>query len=99
MKKVETPVTALHAVEEPSRVNPREKTARRLLGSSAKNSYAPELDIDWDAPPVEGMWHMQPERMSLYSTALWDSLTREQQVELSKHEVISVARVGLWFEI
>ncbi|HJQ41831.1 MAG TPA: diiron oxygenase [Jatrophihabitantaceae bacterium] len=80
-------------------VNPREKTARRLLGSSAKNSYSPDLDIDWDAEPVEGMWHMQPERMSLYGTALWDSLTPEQQLELSKHEVVSIARVGLWFEI
>jgi hypothetical protein len=92
-------MTALHTVPEAASVNPRDKTARRLLGSSSKNSYAPELDIDWDAPPVEGMWHMQPERMSLYGTALWGSLTREQQVELSKHEVISVARVGLWFEI
>jgi P-aminobenzoate N-oxygenase AurF len=80
-------------------VNPREKTAQRLLGSSAKNSYDPDLDIDWDAPPVQGMWHMQPERVSLYGTRLWESLTREQQVELSKHEVVSVARVGLWFEI
>jgi hypothetical protein len=80
-------------------VNPREKTARRLLGSSSKNSYSPELDLDWDAPPVAGMWHMQPERTSLYGTALWDSLTDEQRIELSKHEVISVARVGLWFEI
>lgn len=95
-------MTALHAVLDTateSRVNPREKTARRLLSSSSKNSYAPELDIDWDAPPVEGVWHMQPEKMSLYGTALWDSLTEEQRLELSKHEVISVARVGLWFEI
>jgi hypothetical protein len=90
-------VTALQAV--PDKVNPREKTARRLLGSSSRNSYSPELDIDWDAPPVPGMWHMQPERTSLYGTALWDSLTPEQQIELSKHEVVSIARVGLWFEI
>jgi hypothetical protein len=83
----------------PRAVNPREKTARRLLGSSAKNSYAPDLDIDWDAEPVAGMWHMQPERMSLYGTPLWDALTPEQRLELSKHEVISIARVGLWFEI
>jgi hypothetical protein len=92
-------VTALQVEAENSKVNPREKTARRLLGSSAKNSYAPELDIDWAAPPVDGLWHMQPERMSLYGTPLWDALSHEQQIELSKHEVISVARVGLWFEI
>jgi hypothetical protein len=33
-------VTALPVVDEGSKVNPRDKTARRLLGSSAKNSYA-----------------------------------------------------------
>lgn len=91
-------MTALDTLPE-SRVSPRDKTARRLLGSSSKNSYEPELDVDWDAPDVEGLWHMQPERMSLYGTQLWESLSREQQLELSKHEVISVARVGLWFEI
>src|SRR5436190_7668429 len=80
-------------------LDPREKTAHRLLGSSAKNSYDPELDIDWDAPPVEGMWHMQPERMSLFGTALWESLSRDRQIQLSQQEAISVARVGLWFEI
>lgn len=94
-------MTALQAAPEApaAKANPRDKTARRLLGSSSRNSYAPGLDIDWDAAPAEGMWHMQPERTSLYGTALWDSLTEDQQLELSKHEVISVARVGLWFEI
>ena len=42
---------------------------------------------------------MQPERMSLYGTPLWDRLTQEQRIELSKHEVASVASVGLWFEL
>jgi len=42
---------------------------------------------------------MQPERMSLYGTDLWDRLSEEQRIELSKHEVASVASVGLWFEI
>jgi hypothetical protein len=37
--------------------------------------------------------------MTLFGTALWDQLTQEQRIELSKHEVISVARVGLWFEV
>ena len=42
---------------------------------------------------------MQPERMSLYGTALWERLTEEQRIELSRHEVASVASVGLWFEM
>lgn len=73
--------------------------ADRLLKSSARHSYDPEVDIDWDAPPVPGLFWMQPERMSLYGTPLWDGLSLEQQIELSKHEVASIASVGLWFEI
>jgi hypothetical protein len=80
-------------------VNDRDKTARRLLASSAKNSYNPDLDIDWDSPAVVGRYHIQPERMTLYGTALWDELSEEQRIQLSKHEVISIARVGLWFEV
>lgn len=71
----------------------------RLLKSSARQSYDPEVDIDWEAPLVDGLWFMQPERLSLYGTPLWDRLTDEQRRELSKHEVASIASVGLWFEL
>ncbi|HEX5988076.1 MAG TPA: diiron oxygenase, partial [Nocardioides sp.] len=73
--------------------------ATRLLGSSARMSYDPEIELDWDAPLVDGLWFMQPERMSLYGTPLWESLSPEQQVELSRHEIASIASVGLWFEL
>ncbi|MBO9523169.1 MAG: diiron oxygenase [Nocardioidaceae bacterium] len=71
----------------------------RLLKSSARHSYDPDVDLDWDAEPVPGLWWMQPERMSLYGTPLWDRLTEEQRITLSQHEVASIASVGLWFEI
>jgi hypothetical protein len=74
-------------------------TVERLLKSAARQSYDPDVDLDWDAPEVEGLWAMQPERMSLYGTDLWERLTDEQRKELSKHEVASIASVGLWFEI
>jgi hypothetical protein len=73
--------------------------AERLLASSARHSYDPEIDIDWAAEPAPDMFWMQPERMSLHGTDLWDTLSREQQIELSMHEVASIASVGLWFEI
>jgi hypothetical protein len=82
-----------------ARLKDREATAARLLNSSAKNSYDPYLDIDWNAPLVEGKPFMPLERVSLYGTALWDRLTPEQRVELSKHEIASIMSVGLWFEI
>ena len=74
-------------------------TAQRLLRSTAKQAYDPEVDIDWEAPLVEGAWFMQPERLSLYGTPMWDAMTPEERVDLSRHEVASVASVGLWFEL
>jgi hypothetical protein len=73
--------------------------AERLLNSSARHSYDPVVDIDWDAPLDRSLWGMQPERMSLYGTDLWDGLTEEQRITLSHHEVASIASVGLWFEL
>lgn len=77
----------------------REKTATRLLGSSSKNSYDPLLDIDWDADVDLDMAYMPFERVSIYGTPEWDALTEAQKIELSKHELASVASTGLWFEI
>jgi hypothetical protein len=37
------------------------KTARRLLGSSSKNSDDPQLDIDWAAPLIDGLAYLPPE--------------------------------------
>lgn len=81
----------------------RERTATRLLRSSSKNSYDPQLDIDWDAP-VDGpgldeLSFMPFERVSLYGTSLWDELTDEQRMTLARHELASVAGTGLWFEM
>jgi hypothetical protein len=77
----------------------REKTAERLLNSSAKNSYDPEIDIDWEAPLVDGMFYMPEHRVSLYGTPLWAQMTHEQRVELSRQEVASIATAGIWFEM
>lgn len=74
-------------------------TAVRLLGSSARNSYDPDVDIDWDAPVEDDLAFMPLERVSIYGTPLWHSLTEEQQVELSRHEMASIASTGLWFEM
>ncbi|HMY09955.1 MAG TPA: diiron oxygenase [Marmoricola sp.] len=78
---------------------PDDAMLERLLKSSARHSYDPIIDVDWDAPIPDGMWAMRPERMSLYGTELWDSLTEEQQRTLSMHEVASICSVGIWFEV
>lgn len=78
---------------------PDDGIVERLLKSSARQSYDPDVDIDWEAPAVPGLWWMRPERMSLYGTPLWETLSEEQQIRLSQHEIASIASVGLWFEL
>jgi P-aminobenzoate N-oxygenase AurF len=79
--------------------NDREATAERLLRSSLDHSYEPSIDIDWDAPLVEGGWGLPEHRVSLYGTQLWEGLSDEQRRTLSVHELCSIARIGLWFEM
>ncbi len=76
----------------------REQTADRLLSASLDHSYDPDLEIDWAAPPAPGLLYAPARRLSLFGTPLWDGLTDAQRVELSKHEVASVASLGIWFE-
>ena len=76
----------------------REETAERLLTASSRRSYDPVVTIDWDAPFVPGRYWLAPHRSSLYGTDLWASLSEEQRIELTKHEVASAASAGIWFE-
>ncbi|WP_046470420.1 AurF N-oxygenase family protein [Allosalinactinospora lopnorensis] len=81
-----------------TRTADREDTAHRLLASSAKASFDPLVEIDWDAPVEKDRYAIRPERISLYGTELWDRLTEEQRTELSRQEVASIASIGIWFE-
>jgi hypothetical protein len=76
----------------------REKTAERLLAASAKHSFDPDTELDWDAPFEQGAWFWPPELVSLYGTSLWKRMPQEQQIELSRHEAASLCAVGVWFE-
>ena len=76
----------------------RERTAERLLRSTAARSYDPELDIDWSAPLAEGKGFLLEHRSSLYGTPLWDRLTPAQRLELGRHEAASIVGFGIWLE-
>ena len=75
------------------------RTANRLLGSTSRNSYDPDIDIDWDAPIDASMRFMPYHRVSLYGTPLWERMSEEQRHELSRLELASFASTGLWFEL
>jgi hypothetical protein len=78
---------------------PRDVLANRLLRTAEKHSYNPDVDIDWDQPPVPGLYWTVPEHGSLYGTDLYARMTEEQRIELSKHEMVSISSVGIWFEM
>src|SRR6185312_11711709 len=65
----------------------RDEFSERLLKGSVKKSYAPIVDIDWDAPLDPDKFFLPPKTVSLYGTPLWDSMSREQQIELSRQEL------------
>lgn len=77
----------------------RERTAERLLNSSARNSYDPDVDIDWDADLLPDKHFLPAHRCTLYGTALWAGLSPQQRIELTRHELASIASVGIWFEV
>src|SRR6185312_10891232 len=76
----------------------REEFAERLLKGSVKKSYAPIVDIDWDAPLDPYKFFLPPETVSLYGTPLWENMTRAQQVELSRQELVNTLSAGIRFE-
>ncbi|GAA3957415.1 diiron oxygenase [Gordonia caeni] len=72
--------------------------ARRLLKGSSNRSYDPIVDLDFDAPLEEGKFFLPPKVVTLYGTDLWESMTTEQQIELSRQELANILSVGIWFE-
>ncbi|MEN8650930.1 diiron oxygenase [Streptomyces sp. 21So2-11] len=77
----------------------REQVAERLLESSAKHSFDPDTELDWEAPVEEGKWFWPPELVSLYDTPLWHKMSEDQRMDLARHEAASLASLGIWFEI
>jgi P-aminobenzoate N-oxygenase AurF len=76
----------------------REEFSDRLLKGSVKKSYEPVVDIDWDAPLDPDKFYLPATLVSLYGTPMWDEMTREQQIELSRQELANTLSAGIWFE-
>ncbi|MCQ4208318.1 AurF N-oxygenase family protein [Streptomyces longispororuber] len=77
----------------------REQVAERLLDSSAKHSFDPDKELDWAAPFEDGKWFWPPELVSLYGTPMWQRMSEEQRIDLSRHEAAALASLGIWFEL
>lgn len=75
-----------------------ERSAGRLLRSSAEKFYDAEIDIDWESPWEEGKYFLPEHRVSLYGTKLWNKMTEEQRRELGRHEIVSILSFGIYAE-
>lgn len=84
--------------ESPKGQTTRAEFAERLLKGSVRKSYAPVVDIDWDAPLDPDKFFLPPTVVSLYGTSLWDSMSRAEQIELSRQELVNTLSAGIWFE-
>lgn len=76
----------------------RAEFAERLLKGSVRKSYAPVVDIDWDAPLDPDKFYLPPEVVSLYGTPMWEAMSRAEQIELSRQELVNTLSAGIWFE-
>lgn len=76
----------------------RDDFSGRLLRGSVKKSFEPIVDIDWDAPLDPDKFFLPPKVVSLYGTPMWDAMTRAQQIELSRQELVNTLSAGIWFE-
>lgn len=76
----------------------KDDVALRLLKGAAKKSYEPVVDIDWDAPLAEDKYFLPPQMSSLYGTALWEQMSPQQRIDLSRHELANYLSMGIWFE-
>lgn len=76
----------------------RAAIARRLLKGSSGRSYDPVVDLDWDAPLVDGKYFLPPRIVTLYGTDLWEQMSEEERIELSRQEMANILSVGIWFE-
>src|ERR1700726_1506838 len=76
----------------------REDFSERLLKGSVKKSYAPVVDIDWDAPLDPDKFYLPPRTVSLYGTPIWEQMARAQRIELSRQELVNTLSAGIWFE-
>ena len=74
-------------------------TLERLLESSAKLSYDPDREVDWEAPLDPTKYGLNPEWSTLYGTRLWSEMSEEQRIALTRHEVGSIMSTGIWFEM
>ena len=83
----------------PTAVPATEDVSARLLDSAALRSYDPADEVDWDADLDPKLYGLNPQWSTLYGTDMWNEMTEDQRILLTRHEVCSIMSTGIWFEM
>src|SRR5437773_323049 len=77
------------------------RTAARsdqLVAASARTTLDPFVAVDWSVPIDDSAFHLPPEVLPLYGTAVWDSMSEAGRIAYSRHETSALCGAGIWFE-
>ena len=75
-----------------------EHQIERLIKISKAKPLLPEKFIPWEEEPQPGQIFLSESLVSLQGHPLWDTLTKEQQIELGKHEMVQSMYSYAWSE-
>ena len=73
--------------------------ANQLIAASERLTLDPFTDVDWSIEVADdSQYHLPPEKLPLFGTPQWDSMTELERRTYSRHECAAVCAAGIWFE-
>ena len=73
--------------------------ANQLIAASERLTLDPFTDVDWSIEVADdSRYHLPPEKLPLFGTRQWDSMTEQGRRTYSRHECAAVCAAGIWFE-
>lgn len=72
--------------------------SHQLVAASERTTLDPFREVDWSIPIDDSAYHLPPEVLPLFGTAIWDSMSEAARVAYSRHEAAALCGAGIWFE-
>ncbi len=72
--------------------------AEQLIAASQRHTHDPFQEIEWNIPIDDSAYHLPPEMLALYGTAVWEQMTERERIAYSRHETAAMFAAGIWFE-
>ena len=72
--------------------------ASQLVAASQRMTLDPFIEVDWSIPIDDSAYHLPQDKLPLFGTPQWDSMSEPQRREYSRHECAALCAAGIWFE-